>query len=83
MRLLLWYWGRRGAGGQLTLALAEALARRPDASLALSLSRQADLLAETTSGFVFAGDDFGDQWVLRVPVAGDAVSMTSEFESNS
>ena len=31
MRLLFWYWGRRGAGGQLTLALAEALARRPDA----------------------------------------------------
>jgi glycosyltransferase involved in cell wall biosynthesis len=49
MRLLLWYWGRRGAGGQLTLALAEALARRPDASLALSLSRQADLLAETVA----------------------------------
>ncbi|GAA0575495.1 hypothetical protein GCM10009416_12700 [Craurococcus roseus] len=49
MRLLLWYWGRRGAGGQLTLALAEALARRPDAAPALSLSRQADLLAETTA----------------------------------
>jgi glycosyltransferase involved in cell wall biosynthesis len=48
-RLLLWYWGRRGAGGQLTLSLAEALARRPDAALALSLSRQADLLAETAA----------------------------------
>lgn len=49
MRLLFWYWGRRGAGGQLTLALAEALARRPGAALALSLSRQADLLAETAA----------------------------------
>lgn len=47
MRILLWYWGRRGAGGQLTLALAEALARRRDVALALSLSRQADLLRET------------------------------------
>ena len=46
MRLLFWYWGRRGAGGQLTLSLAEALARRPDAALAFSLSRQADLLPE-------------------------------------
>ena len=49
MRLLLWYWGRRGAGGQLTLSLAKALARRPDTALALSLSRQADLLTETTA----------------------------------
>lgn len=49
MRLLLWYWGRRGAGGQLTLALAEALARRPDTAVALSLSRQADLLADTVA----------------------------------
>lgn len=46
MRLLLWYWGRRGAGGQLTLSLAEALARRSDIALALSLSRRADLLPE-------------------------------------
>src|SRR4051812_8644023 len=46
MRLLLWYWGRRGAGGQLTLSLAEALSRHTDTRLALSLSRQADLLAE-------------------------------------
>ena len=49
MRLLLWYWGRRGAGGQLTRSLAEALARRADTGLALSLSRQADLLAEIGS----------------------------------
>jgi glycosyltransferase involved in cell wall biosynthesis len=46
MRLLLWYWGRRGAGGQITLALARALARRDDVALALSLSAQADLLEE-------------------------------------
>src|SRR4028119_1887547 len=49
MRLLFWYWGRRGAGGQLTLSLAEALARRSDTALALSLSLQADLLAETAA----------------------------------
>ncbi|BDG70904.1 glycosyltransferase family 4 protein [Roseomonas fluvialis] len=46
MRLLLWYWGRRGAGGQLTLALARALARRDDVAVALSLSAQADLAPE-------------------------------------
>ncbi|MBW6397813.1 glycosyltransferase family 4 protein [Roseomonas sp. HJA6] len=44
MRLLLWYWGRRGAGGQLTQALAQALARREDVAVALSLSAQAELL---------------------------------------
>lgn len=47
MRLLLWYWGRRGAGGQLTHALAAALARREDVSVALSLSAQAELLDTT------------------------------------
>jgi glycosyltransferase involved in cell wall biosynthesis len=49
MRLLLWYWGRWGAGGQLTLSLAEALARRTDTVLSLSLSRQSDLLSDTVA----------------------------------
>jgi len=43
MRILLWYWGRRGAGGQLTLSLATALAARPGVAVALSISAQADL----------------------------------------
>lgn len=46
MRLLLWYWGRRGGGAQQTLALARALARRDGATVALSLSAQCELLAE-------------------------------------
>lgn len=45
MRILLWYWGRKGAGGQLTLALADALRRRGDVEVALALSAQAELLA--------------------------------------
>ena len=49
MRILLWYWGRRGAGGQMTLALAEALARRPEVAVALSLSAQAELVEETAT----------------------------------
>lgn len=46
MRLLLWYWGRRGGGAQQALALARALARRDDAEVALSLSAQCELLTE-------------------------------------
>ena len=46
MRLLLWYWGRRGGGAQQALALARALARRGDVAVALSLSAQSDLIAE-------------------------------------
>ena len=46
MRILLWYWGRRGGGAQMALGLAAGLARRPDTALALSLSAQAALQAE-------------------------------------
>jgi glycosyltransferase involved in cell wall biosynthesis len=49
MRILLWYWGRRGGGAQMTLGLATGLARRPGIALALSVSAQADLLAETAA----------------------------------
>lgn len=43
MRILLWYWGRRGGGAQMCLALAEALARQPGVDVALSLSAQNEL----------------------------------------
>lgn len=43
MRILLWYWGRRGGGAHFTLCLARALAGRP-AGVALSVSRQGDLI---------------------------------------
>lgn len=45
-RILLWYWGRRGAGAQITLALAAALARRADVRVALSISAQCELRRE-------------------------------------
>jgi glycosyltransferase involved in cell wall biosynthesis len=43
MRLLLWYWGRRGGGAQYALGLARVLARRGDISLSLSVSAQGEL----------------------------------------
>jgi glycosyltransferase involved in cell wall biosynthesis len=43
MRILLWYWGRRGGGAHFTLCLARALAGQSD-GLALSVSRQGDLI---------------------------------------
>ncbi len=46
MRLLLWYWGRRGGGAQFTLGLARALAARGDVALTLALSSGNELLAE-------------------------------------
>jgi glycosyltransferase involved in cell wall biosynthesis len=42
LRVLLWYWGRRGGGPRYTLELAKALAARGDVELYLSLSRQSD-----------------------------------------
>jgi glycosyltransferase involved in cell wall biosynthesis len=44
MRILLWYWGRRGGGAQFTLGLARSLAARPGVTLALSVSAQGELL---------------------------------------
>ncbi len=44
MRILLWYWGRRGGGAQFSLGLARALAKRADVEIRLSLSAQGDLL---------------------------------------
>ncbi len=46
MRLLLWYWGRRGGGAQFTLGLARALAARPGIDIALSVSAQCELAPE-------------------------------------
>ncbi|MDP3418703.1 glycosyltransferase family 4 protein [Falsiroseomonas sp.] len=42
MRILLWYWGRRGGGAQYTLGLAQALAGRPGVELSLSVSAQGE-----------------------------------------
>jgi glycosyltransferase involved in cell wall biosynthesis len=39
MRMLVWYWGRRGGGPRYTLELVRALAERPDIDLTVSLAR--------------------------------------------
>jgi glycosyltransferase involved in cell wall biosynthesis len=44
MRILLWYWGRRGGGAQFSLGLARELAQRPGIGLSLSVSAQGELL---------------------------------------
>lgn len=46
MRILLWYWGRRGGGAQFTLCLARGLAGCPGVELALSLAERNALLPE-------------------------------------
>ncbi|UFN48338.1 glycosyltransferase [Roseomonas sp. OT10] len=45
MRILLWYWGRRGGGAQYALCLARALAARSDVTLELSLADRVEQLA--------------------------------------
>ena len=44
MRLLVWQWGRRGAGPRYATELAAGLARVPGVATSLSLSRQAEIL---------------------------------------
>lgn len=45
-RALLWQWQRRGGGPKYTLELARALAARGRIELALSVSRQAEIIAD-------------------------------------
>jgi glycosyltransferase involved in cell wall biosynthesis len=45
MRLLVWQWGRRGAGPRYAVELAEGLRRVPGVAPLLSLSRQAEIVA--------------------------------------
>ena len=44
LRVLVWQWGRRGAGPRLAVALAEGLRAAPGIQVTLSLSRQAEIL---------------------------------------
>ena len=45
MRLLVWQWGRRGAGPRYALELACALRQAPGVQVVLSLSRAAEIMA--------------------------------------
>lgn len=49
MRILLWYWGRRGGGAQFTLCLARGLVESPKTELALSLAERNALMPEARS----------------------------------
>ena len=46
MRLLVWQWGRRGAGPRYALELARALRQVPGVQVVLSLSRNAEIMAD-------------------------------------
>ena len=43
LRVLIWYWGRRGGGAHYSLALARALAQHPALEIHLSTSRQSEV----------------------------------------
>jgi glycosyltransferase involved in cell wall biosynthesis len=59
VKILLWYWGRRGGGARYTLELARALA--PQCDLSLSLSRGSELFTETAAlGPGFPVDTYHD-----------------------
>lgn len=46
LKILLWHWGRRGAGPRYTLELARALMRNPEVEVYLSISRDCELIEE-------------------------------------
>lgn len=50
MRVLVWHWGRRGAGPRYAVELAAALRAQPDTEAVLSLSAQAEILGTGDAG---------------------------------
>ncbi len=46
LKILLWHWGRRGAGPRYTLELARSLMRQQDADVYLSVSKDSELIDE-------------------------------------
>jgi glycosyltransferase involved in cell wall biosynthesis len=49
IRVLVWQWGRRGAGPRVAIEMAAGLDRVPGCTVALSLSTRAEILADTTA----------------------------------
>lgn len=49
IRILLWHWGRRGAGPRITYELADALRSRPGIEIHMSLSRQSELFSDSAA----------------------------------
>jgi hypothetical protein len=45
MKILVWQWGRRGAGPRFAACLADALRFRPGIEVTLSLCQDAEILA--------------------------------------
>jgi glycosyltransferase involved in cell wall biosynthesis len=45
MKIMIWQWGRRGAGPRFGACLAAALRNRPDTQVSLSLCRDAEIMA--------------------------------------
>lgn len=46
MKVLIWFWGRRGGGPRYTLELARVLSARNDVEIHLSLSRQSEMYVD-------------------------------------
>ena len=77
MRILVWHWGRRGAGPRYTLDVARALAARPDVTVHLSVSRQAEIYRDLAeSGLpMHSVDTYNGRWsaawnTARLPLIG-------------
>ena len=68
MRLLVWQWGRRGAGPRYAMELAAALRGAPGVTPLLSLSRQAEIVRSGLATCEMPVDTYGSLagWALRL-----------------
>lgn len=68
MRLLVWQWGRRGAGPRYALELARGLREVPGVEVALSLSRGAEIMPEAAAECALPVDTYARAagWAWRM-----------------
>lgn len=71
MRLLIWQWGRRGAGPRFAMELAAALRGAPGITPVLSLSRQSELMETGATDCDLPVDTYRSAvgWALRLASA--------------
>ena len=80
MRILVWQWGRRGAGPRLAAAMADAMRMVPGTEALLSLSTGAEILrSRMAPACDLPFDTYGSSWGFLNRLLGTMQLTTQQF----